>query len=157
MKTVFHDLGRSSGAISMRLSYPEHVRYRCEKCAQCCGDTENRVRSILLLKSDVTRISEKTTVQPSAFARKIAGFEPYLYRMRKTPDRRCVFLEKTSCSIYAIRPLICRFYPFRLNPGPDGYVFEYTDECPGIGKGPRLTRAFFTTLFNTFTDARERI
>jgi Fe-S-cluster containining protein len=157
MKSVFHGLGRTSGEVMMCFSYPEHVRYRCEKCAQCCGDTENRVRSILLLKSDVTRISEKTALRPGAFAEKIAGFEPYRYRMTKTPDGRCVFLRKTVCSIYAIRPLICRFYPFQLNPGPDGYVFEYTDECPGIGKGRRLTRAFFTALFNRFTDAMERV
>ena len=157
MKSVFSGLGRPSGEIRVSFSYPEHVRYRCEKCARCCGDTENRVRSILLLKSDIKRISEKKALCPDAFAQKIAGFEPYLYRMRTNTDRKCVFLRNTSCSIYPIRPLICRFYPFQLNPGPKGYVFEYTDECPGIGKGPRLTRAFFAALFKTFNDAMESI
>ena len=156
MTSVFYDLGRSLGEMKRGFRYPEHVRYHCEKCARCCGDTDNRVRSILLLKSDVIRIAEETALRPAAFAEKVAGCAPYRSRMTKTSDGRCVFLQKTACSIYPIRPLICRFYPFQLHPTPHGYVFEYTDECPGIGNGPRLPRAFFTALFNRFTDAMKR-
>ena len=88
------------------------------------------------------------------FAEKIEGFEPYVYRMTKTEERKCVFLEDDSCSIYQVRPLICRFYPFELkNPGKNRYVFDYTDECPGIGKGPKLKKAFFEHLFKEFKDS----
>lgn len=132
----------------MSFEYPKHVRFRCERCALCCGDTEDKVRSILLLKTEADRISKKTLIGLDKFAEKIEGFEPYIYQMRKTEDGKCVFLRDNSCSIYQIRPLICRFYPFQLKNLPNNrYAFTYTDECPGIGKGPQLKRDFFERLF----------
>lgn len=81
-------------------------------------------------------------------AEEIKGFEPYVYAMRKTEEEKCFFLKDKSCTIYLMRPLVCRFYPFPLkNLGNNRYVFEYTEECPGIGKGPRLKKSFFETLF----------
>ena len=138
----------------MRFEYPEHVRYECERCALCCGDREYRSRSILLLKGEADRISGKSLLGLDEFAEKIRGLEPYNYRMRKTKDGKCVFLRDNSCSIYPIRPLICRFYPFQLkNPRDGEYVFEYTHECPGVGKGPQLRKDFFEELFGEFVDS----
>lgn len=135
----------------MRFTYPKHVHFRCERCALCCGDTEDKVRAILLLKTEADRVSRKTSIEIDEFAEKIKGFEPYVYRMRKTEDGKCLFLKENSCSIYQIRPLICRFYPFELKNLRNGrYAFSHTDECPGIGKGPRLTRDFFGKLFREF-------
>jgi len=91
------------------------------------------------------------------FTEKIKGFEPYTYRMRKTEDGKCVFLKDDSCTIYQTRPLICRFYPFQLkNPRNNRYAFTYTNECPGIGKGPQLRRNFFERLFGKFTQLMKK-
>ena len=137
----------------MSFEYPKHVRFRCVRCALCCGDTEDKVRSILLLKTEVDRISKRTLIGLDKFAEKIEGFEPYIYQIRKTDDGKCVFLEDNSCSIYKIRPLICGFYPFQLkNLRNNRYAFTYTDECPGIGEGPRLKRAFLERLFDKFIE-----
>jgi Fe-S-cluster containining protein len=128
--------------------YPRHVRFVCEKCAKCCGDTKERVRLILLLKIEAERISQRTAKGIGEFAEKIKGFEPYLFRMKKTDEGKCVFLKDNLCTIYERRPLICRFYPFQLkNVGNDKHVFTYTRECPSIGKGPWLQRSFFEKLF----------
>lgn len=73
--------------------------------------------------------------------------------MKKTKKGKCVFLKDNSCFIYEARPLICRFYPFQLkNIKTDKYAFEYTTECPGIGKGPRLRKRFFEKLFKKSID-----
>jgi Fe-S-cluster containining protein len=132
----------------MPFKYPKDICFECSRCALCCGDTKNRKRSILLLDIESGRISQKTSKTPDEFAEEVEGFEPYVYRMKKTSDGRCVFLKNNLCSIYEIRPLICRFYPFQLRSiGANKYVFECTDECPGIGKGPKLKREFFEKLF----------
>jgi Fe-S-cluster containining protein len=137
----------------MEFDYPRNVRFRCLKCALCCGDTKNRVRSILLLKIETDCISQKTSKSLDDFAEKVEGFEPYVYRMKKTDDGKCVFLKDNSCSIYETRPLICRFYPFQLkNIRTDRYSFEYTTECSGIGKGPQLEKRFFERLFKTLIE-----
>jgi len=141
----------------LSFEYPEQVSFECERCALCCGDTEYKSRSILLLKGEADRISEINLLGLDRFAEKIQGFEPYIYRMKKSRNRKCVFLEGNSCSIYETRPLICRFYPFQLkNPREKGYVFEYTDECPGIGKGSQLKKAFFEQLFRRFIGSMEK-
>jgi Fe-S-cluster containining protein len=132
----------------MPFKYPRNIRFECSRCALCCGDTKNRKRSILLLQIESGCISQKTSKTLDEFAEKVEGFEPYVYRMKKNSDGKCVFLKNNLCSIYGIRPLICRFYPFQLRSiGTNKFVFECTNECPGIGKGRKLKREFFEKLF----------
>lgn len=132
----------------MEFDYPKNIHFKCERCALCCGDTKDRVRSILLLKIEAERISKKTLKDVSEFAEKIEGFKPYIYWMKKTENEKCMFLKGNSCTIYNIRPLICIFYPFELKEiGGKSYTFVYTEECPAIGKGPQLKRSYFERLF----------
>jgi hypothetical protein len=131
----------------MEFNYPKNVRFKCERCALCCGDAKNRARSILLLRIEAERISQKTLKSVEDFAEKIEEFEPYAYRMKKK-DGKCVFLRDNLCTIYQVRPLICTFYPFEFKEvGSKRYIFAYTDECPAIGKGPKLKRDYFEKLF----------
>jgi hypothetical protein len=137
----------------MEFNYPKNVHFKCDQCALCCGDTPKKIRTILLLKTETDHISQKVLIKLNNFAEKIEGFEPYAYRMKKTKDGKCVFLKDNLCSIYEVRPLICRFYPFQLKSlRTNRYVFEYTTECPGIGKGPQLKKEFFEELFKKSTE-----
>jgi Fe-S-cluster containining protein len=82
--------------------------------------------------------------------------------MKKTAENgKCVFLEKNRCTIYSLRPLICRFYPFELKIVANGkHKFLYTEECPSIGKGKTLNKNYFDELFQlarTKTKAEHRL
>jgi Fe-S-cluster containining protein len=82
------------------------------------------------------------------FAEEVEGHDPYVCRVKKTSEGKCVFLSGETCTVYSVRPLVCRFYPFELKPaGNKRYVFSYTDECPSIGKGPCLRKSHFRKLF----------
>jgi len=108
------------------------------------------------LKADAERISKETLLDVHEFAIEVSGAEPYIYEMRKTRDGKCLFLKDNRCTIYRVRPLICRFYPFELrNLGNNRYIFSHTNQCPGIGKGPQLKTTFFESLFSEFTNATE--
>jgi Fe-S-cluster containining protein len=132
----------------LEFGHPKKVRFKCEKCALCCGDTKDRVRRILLLEIEAKRISQKTHKSVDKFAEKLEGFEPYIYMMKKVENGKCVFLKDDLCTIYQTRPLICRFYPFELKEdGHCKHVFAYTHECPAIGKGPYLEKSYFERLF----------
>jgi len=134
----------------LEFDYPRKIRFECEKCALCCGDTKDRVRRILLLEIEAKRISQKTHKGVDSFAEKLDGFEPYVYMMKKTENGKCVFLKDNLCTIYQIRPLICRFYPFELKEDENHkHAFAYTVECPAIGKGPYLGKCYFERLFKT--------
>ena len=102
------------------------------------------------MKTDAKRISNKTLLDIHEFAEQVTGTEPYSYKMKKPEDGKCLFLKNSQCTIYEIRPLICRFYPFELkNIGNNKYSFSYTNKCSGIKKRPHYKKEFFEKLFNT--------
>ena len=103
----------------------------------------------MLLREDVRTISQAVFKPVETFATETGGHGPYVYEMRKTwGEGKCIFLEGTDCSIYAVRPLVCRFYPFELVTLKNGTPrFFCTGECAGIGKGKRLEREHFQNLF----------
>ncbi|MDG6222268.1 MAG: YkgJ family cysteine cluster protein [Candidatus Bathyarchaeota archaeon] len=137
----------------MEYYFPESARFVCEKCGRCCGDTEDTIRHVLLLKSEAEKISKETSQEIREFAHEVNGFEPYIYEIKKTEtEGKCLFLEYNRCTIYEIRPIICRFYPFELkNLGKDKYSFLFTTKCKGIGQGPNLKKDFFEGLFMLVT------
>ncbi len=130
-------------------TYPNTVVFECSKCGLCCGDTKQKTRHILVLESEANAISKKTRLPKQDFTQIVADKTPYLYEMKKNRVGKCVFLEDNQCSIYAYRPLICRFYPFELkfDADKDLHVFDFTFECPAIGKGKTLTRKDFEEMF----------
>lgn len=138
----------------MRFEYPADVCFGCSKCGLCCGDTQQKKRHVLLLKSDAERIAAQTKREIGTFAAEIEDNAPYVYEMQKNPlDGKCLFLQGNECMVYAVRPLICRFYPFELSTKEEGvYVFRVTDECPGVlcqgtkGVGKKLDAGFFRAL-----------
>jgi Fe-S-cluster containining protein len=103
---------------------------------------------------DARRISEAVSRPVEASATVTCGREPYVYEMRKTRGKgKCIFLEGTDCGIYAVRPLVCRFYPFELTTLHNGKPnFSCTGECPGLGKGKKLDREYFEKLFKQAYD-----
>jgi len=136
--------------------YPEIVRFKCEKCALCCGDTNDRVRRILLLEVEAERISHFTGKSMFSFAERVVGFEPYVFQMKKTGGK-CVFLEGSLCSVYCVRPLICVFYPFELKRiSENRFAFGFTAECPAVGKGRTLGKSYFERLFARFMKVMDR-
>ena len=98
---------------------------------------------------EAEEIAEATQQPIRVFAEETSGKAPYQYEMKKNAENgACVFLKNNRCTIYALRPLICRFYPFELATNADGnYQFLPTSECPSIGKGEPLSRVYFEKLF----------
>jgi len=132
----------------MSFNYPIAIRFRCVKCGTCCGDTKEKTRHILLLRAEAEQIATATLQSTSEFTVEIVDKAPYSYEMKKTEEGKCVFLENNCCTIYTVRPLICRFYPFELKMAQDQkYTFLYTSECSGINKGPVLNEIYFRKLF----------
>ena len=137
----------------MRFDYPADLRFQCTKCGLCCGDTKKKIRHILLLTTEAEQIATAIAQPIPQFAAKIKGKTPYTYEMKKTPENgKCLFLTKNRCTIYPIRPLICRFYPFELKSTKQKYQFHYTTECPNIGKGKILHKSYFEKLLQLALD-----
>ena len=130
----------------MKLSYPKNIRFECQRCAKCCGDTLERKRNILLLEPEAGQISAVTKLEPAEFSNPSSGTAPYRYVMNKK-EGKCIFLKSTDCHIYPHRPLICRFYPFSLEQlGAESYEFKVSEECPGVGLGKVIKEEDFAAM-----------
>jgi len=133
----------------LEFKYPHGIRFECQRCATCCGDTEKRARRILLTNLDVKGIIEATGFQPQAFTYPQKGEPPFILELVKI-DGKCIFLEGNACRVYRHRPLICRCFPFWIEQDPSKrFRFEASLDCPGVGKGKRLDRTFFSKLLKT--------
>ena len=130
----------------MNLRYPKNIRFECQRCAKCCGDTPERKRNILMLEKEVERISGVTELRPEEFSIHSSDEGPYRYTMRKK-EGKCIFLKGTDCQIYPHRPLLCRFYPFWLEEF-EGYEFNVSNECPGVGVGEVIEEEDFKMMLN---------
>ena len=137
-------------------TYPVNIRFTCNRCGLCCGDTKQKTRHILLLKSEAKKIASHTSQSTSDFSGEIKGKLPYMYEMKKTSDGICIYLKDNKCGIYALRPLICRFYPFELkfNEDKGHYDFDFTLECPETNQGKVFQEKDFNELFKL---AQERL
>jgi len=135
-------------------TYPVNVRFSCNQCGICCGDTKQKTRHILVLEAEVNNISSQTSLDRTDFSFQIVDKSPFVYEMKKTNEGNCVFLKENQCMIYQIRPLICEFYPFELkfNNNKQLHVFDFTFECPGIGQGKTFNSDEFKRLFNLAQD-----
>ncbi|MGZ4850773.1 MAG: YkgJ family cysteine cluster protein [Candidatus Bathyarchaeia archaeon] len=133
----------------MDFTYPVNVRFECNRCGLCCGDTKQKSRHILLLDSEAKLIASQTSKLLTDFSTEIIGRFPYCYEMKKTNEGKCFFLRENQCAIYPLRPLICMFYPFELkfDNGKVLHAFSFTTECPAIGIGKNFDEIDFERLF----------
>lgn len=138
----------------LRVDYPRNINWVCLSCAMCCKDREGGERRIMMLESEADEISSLTSLETDRFSIRSEGSEPYVRVIRKK-DGKCFFLENNRCTIYPVRPLTCRFYPFSLSNKGNVAVFKLTDDpCPGLGSGKPLKKMYFSKLLNT---ARKRL
>ncbi|MGA2387098.1 MAG: YkgJ family cysteine cluster protein [Candidatus Bathyarchaeia archaeon] len=140
----------------MDFTYPVNLKFECNRCGLCCGDTKQKTRHILLLRSEAEKIASQTCQPVTDFSSETGDNGPYVYEMKKSSEGKCVFLKDNRCSIYPLRPLICMFYPFELKfaKNKQSHSFDFTVECPGINQGKVLDKTDFKKLFDA---AQERL
>ena len=133
----------------VNFNYPVNIKFECNKCGLCCGDTKQKNRHILLLEVEAKKIASHTSRLIHDFSVEIKDMPPYVYEMKKTSEGKCVYFKDNQCSIYPLRPLICMFYPFELKfvEKKGLHNFDFTLECPGINQGKAFHEKDFKKLF----------
>lgn len=131
-----HDTPNSDGQW-----YREGLRFECTQCGDCCSGAPGYVyvtpEEIDAIAAFIGRPGQGLTrdhLRP-------VGRGHSLTEHRKTGD--CCFLKTTkdgkrTCSIYPVRPLQCRTWPFWESnlDEPDAWK-NAARNCPGMNKGPR--------------------
>ena len=141
---------KSNGKLEkLGFTHPVSIKFECVRCGLCCGDTKEKARHILILDAEAKKIVSATFMLVPDFSWEIKDKHPYVYEMKKTSEGKCVFLKDNQCSIYPLRPLICRFYPFELkfDEKKGLHNFDFTLECPRINQGKLIGEKDFKKLF----------
>ena len=108
------------------------------KSATCCCNPD--VDSPMLLPKEAETISKNMEIKIEDFANKIDFSKMYkdytlkdLYQMkRQEKNNKCYFYKNNQCTIYEIRPIDCRIFPYDIKLENDGnyyLVYYKSKEC----------------------------
>lgn len=108
------------------------IGFHCQKCGECCQGEDN---SVVVFPQEIRRIQIATGLQwleavglpEEGEWDKDGCFHTLEWRLKKEGES-CRFYQNGSCSIYRIRPMLCRTYPFYLDNGT-----LQCSECRGLG------------------------
>ncbi len=114
----------------------------CHNCvnskANCCSNSE--IDSPMLLPHEAQEIAKEMNIKISEFATEIDfsllnndNYLKSLYQLKRQENSNaCYFYKNNKCSIYDIRPIDCRIFPYDIKLEKDGnyYLVYYpTNNC----------------------------
>ncbi|MBQ6991617.1 MAG: YkgJ family cysteine cluster protein [Clostridia bacterium] len=114
----------------------------CTNCvgnsSTCCCDTD--VDSPMLLPNEVAAICKELNINKEEFVKLVKFSEIHndyslkdLYQMKRTKETNsCIFFKNNQCTIYDIRPIDCRIFPYDIKLEQDGnyyLVYYKSDKC----------------------------
>lgn len=153
----------------------EDIKFQCQRCGSCCHhkrplDFDDLVpmeqlkefweksNLIYLTKRDVSAISKETGKKAADIVDTLYDYDGCYVKimdkgskvildlpvMKSKEDTTCIFYRK-GCTIYSVRPIACRLFPFRVEEEvmPNGDILLQIDcnpTCPGVGKGNRVDK-----------------
>ena len=111
--------------------YHEGLRFKCTECGQCCTGSPGYIWVTL---EEIEAIAAHLNISLEEFSirylRKV-GEKWSLQEYPKTWD--CVFLKDKKCSIYSVRPIQCRTFPWWPSQlqSPEAW-HQASQHCEGI-------------------------
>lgn len=118
--------------------YADGLRFTCTQCGNCCGGAPGYV---WVEETDIHAIAEYRGETVEEFARIHVRPAGRRRSLRERANGDCVMLSrdpdgKARCSIYPVRPLQCRTWPFwKSNVATADDWSNAARSCPGMNKG----------------------
>jgi len=122
--------------------YKDGLSFTCTQCGNCCSGPPGYVWTT---KEEIKKIARflgnKTPWLDREHLRRVG----LRYSLTEKPDGDCIFLErkdsKALCSIYPVRPLQCRTWPFWTVNLRSRAAWEQASSsvCPGMNSGKHHT------------------
>ncbi|MCP4594355.1 MAG: YkgJ family cysteine cluster protein [bacterium] len=119
--------------------YRAGLAFECTQCGNCCSGPPGYVWVTKKEIRAIARFLGRTDEWLSAAQLRRVRFR---YSLTERPDGDCVFLKRdgdlVGCTIYPVRPLQCRTWPFwSYNLTSEQAWNRSTETCPGINRGRR--------------------
>ncbi|MCL2044073.1 MAG: YkgJ family cysteine cluster protein [Treponema sp.] len=117
--------------------YSAGLRFSCTRCSNCCRKESGFV---YLSENDLSRLAGFFDMDYTAFIQtwcRWVSFERNRERLslKEKSNYDCIFWDKV-CTVYNVRPLQCRTFPFWDSVLCSKDAWENTGQsCPGINTG----------------------
>jgi hypothetical protein len=125
--------------------FDQGLRFSCRRCGGCCVGEPG---TIYVSRPEIEKIAAFLELSVGRFTRQ------YLYPFRDSHSikedehGRCLFFEN-GCTIYDIRPLQCRTFPFWFsNMRSEARWRRVARQCPGIGRGRLFAKTEILDMIN---------
>jgi len=133
------DAATASGLYDRSYFFDKGIRFACLQCGACCTGNSG----IVYIDSDqINLIARHLNLTPTELiATRLTAFQAG-FTARENSHGACVFYHN-GCSIYPVRPLQCRSFPFWFNLLRSEKSWQTVrDHCPGIGRGRRYDKSW---------------
>jgi Fe-S-cluster containining protein len=111
--------------------------FTCRQCGACCTGEPG---TVYVSADEIRTIAAFIGIPAEAFMDQWLFAFKDSYSIQEEPNGNCPFF-KDKCTIYPVRPLQCRTYPFWFaNLRSEGCWARTTARCPGIGSGRHYSR-----------------
>ena len=134
--------GEGRAVFAMEKWYRDGLKFTCTQCGNCCSGDPGYVWAT---KEEVRRIAEFLGRPDGRLDKKHLRRVGLHYSLTEKPDGDCIFLTrengKTGCSIYPVRPLQCRTWPFWNENlrSREAWNAVHENKCPGMNSGEHHT------------------
>lgn len=123
--------------MAKRKWYQQGLEFTCTQCGNCCTGDPGYVWAT---KEEIARISEFLGQTDGWLDKKHLRRIGFRYSLTEKRNGDCIFLTrddgKSGCSIYPVRPLQCRTWPFWTSTMASANAWAHTAEnCPGMNNG----------------------
>ncbi len=117
--------------------YGDGLNFTCTQCGHCCSGDPGYVWAT---KEEIRRIAAFLDRDDDWLSKKHLRRVGFRYSLTEKPDGDCIFLaregDKVGCSIYPVRPLQCRTWPFwSINLSSAHAWSQAAHGCPGMNNG----------------------
>jgi uncharacterized protein len=119
-------------------------RFECQAGCSACCEMEGQV---YLSQQDLIRIAAYIDLTPAEFEAQHVYRTKNLLRLRKPPERQCIFHVDNRCSIHPVKPTQCRVFPYwpEIIESQDSWNAT-AQTCPGMNTGPLIQIEIAKTL-----------
>ena len=118
--------------------FDQGLRFACRQCGGCCVGEPG---TIYVFPSEIEVIAASLSLSVDAFTAQYLFPFKDSFSIKEDDDGRCLFFED-GCTIYDIRPLQCRTFPFWFSNLRSEKLWRHIErQCPGIGSGRLFTKS----------------
>jgi Fe-S-cluster containining protein len=129
-----------------RYFFDQGLRFACARCGRCCtGDPG----IVFLAPEALAPLAEHLGLTVADTIRRYLTPWRDGHTVREDAEGRCLFY-RDGCSIYPVRPVQCRTWPFWLtNLRSQARWQRVARSCPGIGRGRHYSREEILNLLSS--------